>query len=185
MTITTTDARTYQRVGAGNWYVGSCTNYVWQSGPKGDNGDWYYGTALPDVLRYCTKIISAQITIQRYKGAIGPTGAANVHLGYHSYPSKIAGRPIMAGFHPVIGTLNRGQTKNFTIPADWYTSMINGSIKGFGLYLEPTTETSQDYMVAYGKGTVSGQLKITAQFTRAPRITLTGGSQVITYSEPL
>lgn len=184
-TILTTDSRTYLRPGAGKWRTDKYARNLYQSGPEGNNGYWFYGTAMSQALKYCTEIISAQITMQRTTGTFYGATTGYAHLGYHNYPTKPAGRPLLHDWQSSVGGMTRGQVKNFNIPKAWWPKMISGEIKGFGLYFDPSTEHSGNYLGVYGKGTVSGQVKITAKFTQAPRITMSGGSQIITYEPKL
>lgn len=179
VTLIPTDARTYRRAtGYHDWLP---TSDIWQSGNPANEGLWFYGTGLSQLMRYCSKINSTQITVQRHSGAYGVSGAAEVWLCYHKLASKPAGAPDYYGMS-YAGTLTRGQVKSFNIPTEWYPGMMNGTIKGFGLYYAATSATDPKYLRSYGRGTVSGQVKITAQYTRAPRVTLSGGSQVISFN---
>jgi hypothetical protein len=97
-------------------------------------GLWFHGQQLSDSIGNSgpVTIKSAQIQVQRGEDNGQPT--ANVYLFWHGY-STSAGLPESSPSFSnttLVGTINKGETKWFTIPSTFNTH-YNSDIKGFGL----------------------------------------------------
>jgi hypothetical protein len=57
--------------------------------------------------------------------------------------------------------LGRGETKTITLPTSWHNNWLSGDYRGVGCMYSTTSTSSSYYNQMYGKGTTSGQLKIT------------------------
>jgi len=96
------------------------------------------------------------ITITRANTAHGVAGPASVYLSRHTMAAQISGDPSAYDTSGVyVGTLNRGETKTFTVPSAYYPYFASGQSKGLGLYYGPTSFTDARYLYALGAGSAS------------------------------
>jgi hypothetical protein len=128
-------------------------------------GIWMYGGSFNIIGQQGTPDIrAAQIYIQREND----TGAAtaNVYLYWHEYtgPGGIPGAPVRKNVTK-IGTIGKGESKWFDIPAVMVTAMENRTLKGFGLYHKDPAKASvfvEDYSVVQSIETSvrSGEVRV-------------------------
>jgi hypothetical protein len=139
---------------------------VGQAGQYNHRGGWFYGGRITRALTNAKKIRRMTIKIQRVNSLHGVSAGANVYLTAHTLGTKGSGsdKPLSPVANPpkMVGTLTRGQTKTFTVPAEWYPSFISGKWVGLGLWYPSgaTSYTSSNYILTHGVGTSSGQVFI-------------------------
>ena len=135
--------------------------YVYQGGENW-YGAWFYGSQIRSLLIRAKRVVDMKITIQRVNTTHGISGEAQVYLTPHRLDSQPAGSPV-ASFPSsdfLVGGLNRGETKTFTVPSAMWPYFISGSNRGLGLAIGTTTYVDNRYLYAYGRGTTSGRLWI-------------------------
>lgn len=150
------------------WNTAYYGNLAVQGGDGRYQGCWFYDNKIPSALANRNTIEKFTIRIQRAPSAHGVSGAANIYLAPHMSSNHSGGRNGQAprvGRSPVqVGTLNRGQAKVFNVPTEWWPEFLDGTLKGFSIYVTSATPwTSPNYVLAYGKGTTSGQVYIEAR----------------------
>lgn len=145
----------------------SLGNQVGQAGGYNHRGGWFYGNKLSAALKNAKKIRTMRVRVIRSSSQHGVSGKANVWMIAHRRTSPgsrgnngLTDSMVSNRIH--MGTLGRGESKAFVVPSSWYTGFINGTYKGLGLGIQggPTSYTSPEYMIAYGRGTVSGQVYV-------------------------
>lgn len=146
------------------WATGYYGNLMVQGGNNNFIGGWFYGGKIRNALSTKTKINKMTIKIQRASSSHGVSTAANVWLVPHVKDSTGTGGLSRAVAPVNVGTLLRGQTKTFNVPSAWWPHFLSGNYRGLGVdFGSATAWTSSNYMLAYGKGTTSGQVYIEAQ----------------------
>lgn len=105
-----------------------------QQGSPRSRGLWFHGNQISEAMGNsgAVTIRNAQIQVSRTNDSGAAT--ANVYLFHHGYATASA----LPGSSPTfseatkVGTINKGETKWFTIPETFYDNFDTG-IKGFGL----------------------------------------------------
>jgi hypothetical protein len=120
---------------------------VAQDSPR-SNGVWYHAAKFTDSVgaQGTPTIKSAQIRISRANDSGQPTAQVNLYWHDKTGTTDLPLHGTQQFDATNIGTLNKGETKWFDIPAAWYPK-FNTQIKGFGLRYG--TQAS-DYIVAKG-----------------------------------
>ena len=136
-------------------------NYVYQGGDYDWKGFWFYGSGIASLLKNANSLTKAEIYIQRNSSSHGVNGDGNIMMGFHSRTSQPSGNPGSISSAYNIVDLQRGEGKWATIKSQWYGSILNGDIKGFGTDYATTSVTSSYYNICNGSGTSSGRLKLT------------------------
>jgi len=123
---------------------------VMRDSPR-SNGIWIHGPKITDAVgeQGPPTIRSAKIRVTRGNDTGQPT--ANVRLFWHVYGSadKLPLPDSAMNDITNLGTINKGETKWFDIPASYYPH-FNTEIKGFGLVYGIQ---ASDYLVVSGLGT--------------------------------
>jgi hypothetical protein len=130
----------FQANSSGTWKTGTgfqSGELIQQNRPT-CRGLWFHGNQLADTIgtQGAPHIRSAQILVRRQNDA--GTATSNVYLFHHNYvnPAAITGTPVFSEVTKV-GTISKGETKWFDIPASFYDD-LNTGIRGFGLnYKDP------------------------------------------------
>lgn len=138
-------------------------NYVYQAGPEDWRGAYFYGTRISSILAKAKKVTKMTVYLGRLNSSHGVADAADIKIARHLFATQPSGSPDSAfGDAYFAGTLNRGQYKTFTLPADWYEQFRVNWNKGVGLRSDQggTSYTNDDYVILYGAGTQSGKLYI-------------------------
>ena len=141
--------------------------YVYQ-GEYSTNGNyrgcWFLGTSnpFPDLRGKQYVITSATVRMRRTTSG-GDGGNSAVYCGTHQYTSRPAGAPTISNAQNV-GTLAwGGETKEMPIPISWARDLIEGDIRGFGLY----RSTGSPYLRTEGTTNYALDGRVTINF-RAP-----------------
>ena len=151
---------------SGSWndvsdYWRTDNNYVYQGGFFW-HGMWFYSTRITSALAKAKSINSMKIQITRVNSVHGISGEAQVYLTAHDLATQPSGNP---NTHDTAGTLvgglNRGETKSFTVPSKYYAGFLSHTYKGFGLFWGETSFTDPKYLYTVGAGSaVSGRVYI-------------------------
>ena len=124
------------------------------------HGLWFYSTRLPTTLKGALGIVSLDLQVQRYpQGLAGPTK-------FHLFSHKMENQSNISVWSPsqVVNTegvwhsINQNQTITVPIPVSWYPYILNGTVKGFGIYAQTSAANDQYNQTIYGFGTYSGRL---------------------------
>lgn len=143
--------------------------YVYQ-GEYSTNGNyrglWFLGTSnpFPDLRGKDYVITSATVRMRRTTSG-GDGGNSAVYCGTHQYATKsdVPGTPTISNAQNV-GTLAwGGETKEMPIPISWARDLIEGDIRGFGLY----RSTGSPYLRTEGTDNYSLDGRVTINF-KAP-----------------
>jgi hypothetical protein len=141
--------------------------YVYQ-GEYSTNGNyrgcWFLGTSnpFPDLRGKNYVITSATVRMRRTTSG-GDGGNSAVYCGTHQYVTKPDGTPTISNAQNV-GTLAwGGETKEMPIPISWARDLIEGDIRGFGLY----RSTGSPYLRTEGTGNYELDGRVTINFKAA------------------
>lgn len=136
-------------------------SYVYQGGTNW-HGFWFYGTRISGTMARAKSISKMQISITRVNSVHGIEGEAQVYLTAHPYGSQPTGDPTGGdSMGRLIGGLNRGETKVFTIPSVYYEHILSGAYVGFGITIDAATSfTDSRYLYCYGTGSAYGRVYI-------------------------
>ena len=124
------------------------------------HGLWFYSTRIPTTLKGALGIVSLNLQVQRYpQGSSGPTR-------FHLFSHKMENQSNISVWSPsqVVNTqgvwhdILPNQTISVEIPETWYPYILNGTIKGFGIYTAASAPNDQYNQTIYGFGTYSGRL---------------------------
>jgi hypothetical protein len=156
-TIVPTDSRSIQK--SNNYWV-TGDKFLRTGGPTNWHGLWFYSTRLPTTLKGALGIVSLNLQIQRYpNGLVGKTR-------FHLFSHKMENQSNVSVWSPnqVVNTegtwheIEQNQTISVPIPATWYPYILNGTVKGFGIYATTSVANDQYSQTIYGFGTYSGRL---------------------------
>jgi len=97
-------------------------------------GLWFYGSnPFPSLRGQPYTVTDVKIRMRRTTSG-GDGGNSAVWVGTHNYSSKPSGTPTISDARNV-GTLAwGGETKEFDLPNSWGRDLIEGDIRGFGLF---------------------------------------------------
>ena len=144
------------------WNTGFYGDMVAQAGVDNHIGGWFYGGKIKAALSSKTKITKMTIRIGRASSAHGVSGPADVYLVPHKLDAVGQGSSpaLVPAASPVkVGTLGRGESKVFNVPSAWWPHFVTGNYTGLAIHSGSATDwTSPSYIIAYGKGTTSGQV---------------------------
>lgn len=128
-------------------------------------GEWAGCMWFPTASFSGKTIKTASLTLTRQNGS-GKGSAVSLKL----YGIKIAsasGNPLTnAVSYDVIGTIENGETKTFTLPTAAGQALANGTIKGFMLY-------AGDGKTLSGKSYSTNYCKVSSNGAAAPKLTIT------------
>ena len=141
--------------------------YVYQ-GEYSTNGNyrgvWTLGTTNPfPELRGKNYVVTSATVRMRRTTTGGDGGNSAVYCGTHQYTGNITGTPTISNAQNV-GTLAwGGETKEMPIPISWAEDLIEGRIRGFGLYCS----TGSPYLRTEGTENYALDGRVTIYFKAA------------------
>lgn len=146
-TVTAVEATESQsfHVGPDTW--GTDTR-VQQGGTAEHRAFYFYGGAVQAAIGAGT-LAAATLWLQRVNTAHGPAGPANIYVGTHSYTTQPGGTPTAITNGVLLGTLERGEAKVFSLPTVLVTA-LDGGATGVGLQSMTLGVTDPDHAIACG-----------------------------------
>ena len=148
VTLTATNTEAYRDTFSGSWITGELAQGKWSSYGI-YRGLWYF--AMPNLSG--KTILQVRLYMKRKTGA-GISNAITANIKAHRYTSRPSGAPSYDS-QTTTASFKQNEGKWVTIPSTFYAGLTNNTTKGFGLYIN---STSQNY---YGKFFSGAKLEIT------------------------
>lgn len=115
-------------------------------------GLWFF-PSLTGTLSGKT-ITSAKLTVTRANNS-GYSSAVPLYVYGHGYSSQPSGEPTMGTYIGQLASLKWGETKTINLPSSIFSALVNGSIKGFGIYTSDTSDSKYARMSGSAKLTIT------------------------------